>query len=337
MDILQQHDSGYDAAASLLLNESASWQSILIDNAAGDRIINNTGTLRHEDHRRIQEELVTLRRDEQILFGDIQSAGLTSPEDIGTMLVGRESISGFRAAQRSMNPIALDNNQIDFKLQYTPLPIITSTWRIPARQIGFGYKKSTSMAESIYQVTESIEEMIMNGAPEIVVNVSGVNSSITGYTTNTFRQTFGISDWTDLVTNGDKIISETLTMVGLAFTGSKVQRPNSLIMYVANDIWTNLQDDYSTQKGDNTFMERMKKISEIRDVRPTGTIRDGETLLVELVSRTIDMPTASNVVTIPHQRSSSMADQVFTTMAATSVMIKEDRNGATGIVHGTRP
>lgn len=333
MDILTPSDSGYERAANLLLNEDQAWRNILIDNKKG-QIVNNTGTLRHEDHRRIQSQVVELRRHERTMFSDIEAAGLTSPESITTMLVGRENVGGFQNAQRSMNPVALNNNQIDFSLEYTPLPIITSTWRIPYRQLGFAYKRSASLDESVFQVRDNLDDMIVNGAPEIKVAVNGTLTSIVGYATSSYRQTNGIDDW---VTTPASILPETLELVDKLFQGSKVSRPNSAIMYVANNIWTKLQDDYSTTKGDRTHLQRIEAVSQIREVKPSPTLATGEVLLVEMSSRTIDAPMASGIVTIPHARSSQMSDQVFTTMVAASVMIKQDRNGATGIVHGTRP
>lgn len=328
--------SDFAGHAGMILNSNEMWRSALVDDKKGKMIINANGTLRHEDHRRIMEEVTKVRRRALNGISDLMAAGLTSSESIDTMLVGVENINEFQEAQRSMNPVMGQNNNTNFVLQYTPLPITHQDWSIPWRQQGFAYKNQLGLTESVRQTAESLEDMLFNGALDILVSTDGVtNSPIYGYTTHPNRQTETISDWTDLATNGDKIIPETLAMVNLAFTQNASGTPNSIMMYVANDIWTNLQDDYSAQKGDRTYQERIIAISEIADVKPAEKLAAGEVMLVEMESRTIQLAVASDIVTIPHQRTTAFADQVFTTYAAMVPIIRSDRNDKTGLVHGS--
>jgi len=331
------HSPEYASIANKVMNEDVAWNNALMDSPDGKRIVNADGTLRHEDHRRIMEKLVTVRRLNLNGIKDLFAAGLTSSESIGTTLVGRESIDEFRAAKTSMNPVAGDNNQIDFLLKYVPLPINHSGWRIPFRQIGFPYKQSTGMTESVRQVNEATENMLFNGNSDIVVDINGVKAEIKGYTTTSFRQTLAISDWTDLATNREKIVDETLEMVSLAFREASVSDANSMILYVGKAIWTNMQADYTLQKGDKTLKQRIEDIAEIKEVKYADKLRDIEVLLVEMSDATIELAVAARTTTVPVRRTSDVDDQAFFTYNSMVPIIKEDRNGKTGIVHGTRP
>ena len=318
-----------------VFNADQAWKRALRDSKDGKRVINAVGTLRHEDHRRIMDEVTAVRRRTLNGVMDLLSAGLTTNEDIGTQLVGVETVSEFQAALRDMNPTANQNNTTTFEDTYTPLPITHQGWRIPFRQIAFRYKRSLGLTESVRQVSESLEDMLFNGDSSINVIVNGSSSSIIGYTTAPNRETLTISDWTDITTNRGVIVEEAIEMVDLAFTGGAVSGPNSMIMYVANDIWTPLQNDESTQKGSKTLKERIEDISQIREVKPAEKLANGEVLIVEMASRTVELALASDIVTVPHQRNNDMSDQEFTTYSVMVPIIKSDRNDKTGIVHGT--
>ena len=327
--------SEFGSHAGSIVNSNGLWRKALVDSKDGKRIINANGTLRHEDHKRIMTQITEIRRRSLNGITDLISRGLTSQESIETMLVGTENINEFQAAKRDMNPTGFQNNNTDFTLSYTPLPITHQSWTIPWRQSGFAYKRSLGLSESVRQVSESLEDMLFNGASDILISVDGVTASqIFGYTNHPNRITVAISDWTDLATNGTKIIPETLAMVKQAFATNASSRPNSLMMYVGNDIWTNLQEDYSANKGDRTYIERILAIMEIAEVKPAEKLLSKDVILVEMEDKTIQLAIASDIVTIPHERNSSIADQTFTTYGAMVPIIRSDRNSRTGIVHG---
>ena len=124
------------------------------------------------------------------------------------------------------------------------------------------------------------------------------------------------------------------------FAGQGGVSNDSVCMYVANDIWTNLQNDYKVESTDTSgsgmmVVERLKKIAQIRDVKPAEKLADGEVVLVELEERTIQLAIASDIISVPHQKTSPMMPQVMTTYAAMVPQIKVDSAGNTGIRHLT--
>lgn len=333
--VSQFGSKSFAEVSAIVTNQNALWRHALMDNKDGTRVINADGTVRHEDHRRIMEQVTEVRRNELNGIADLISAGLTSSESIETMLVGVESVNEFQAAKRSMNPVATPDNDTNFLLSYTPLPITHSGWSIPWRQSGFGYKRSLGLSESVRQVAESLENMLFNGASDIRIAINGGTPiQIYGYANHPNRSTQAISDWSDLATNATKIIPETLAMVKKAKFTNGSAKPKSLMMYVGNDIWMSLQEDYSASKGDRTFIERIKAITEIMDVKPAEKLLSKDVILVEMSDRTIQLAMAADITTVPHQRLSMTDPQIFTTYAAMTPIIRVDRNSHTGIVHG---
>jgi hypothetical protein len=319
--------------AQTVLMHNALWHRALIDNAE-KQLVNNAGSVRYEDFQRIQAKLIEVRRKTLNGVLDLMTAGLTVPEDISTMLSGYENINEFQRAKVSMNPEALQNNSTDFAQSWVPLPIVHQGWKIPFRQMGFAYKNQVGMSESARQVAEGLEEILFLGSSEIKVSFQGATQSLYGYTNHPNRLTKTIVDWTDMA-NRTAIITQSVEMIGQMYDAASVSQPNSVVMYVATDIWTGLQEDYSTVKGDKTLKERIEAITEISAVKPALKLAAGEVVLVEMSDRTITLAVASDIVTIPHVRESEMADQVFTTYAAMTPQIKVDRNGKTGILHAS--
>lgn len=327
--------AGFAQAMGMIANYDPLWRAAMIDSADGKQVINADGTLRHEDFKKIIEEVVEVRRRSLNGIADLIAARLTRQEALTTQLVGYENINEFQAAKRDMNPTNYQDNNTDFAEAFIPLPITHQSWSIPWRQNGFAYKNQLGLTESVRQVGESLEDMLFNGASDIRVSVAGGTPvQIYGYANHPNRVQVAISDWSDLATNATKIVPETIAMIRQAFKTNASARPDSIMMYVGNDIWSSLQEDYSSAKGDRTFIERLKAIVEIADVKPAEKLSAKDVVLVEMERRSVELAIASDVVTVPHQRMGAMDDQVFTTYAAMVPIIKVDRNNRTGIVHG---
>lgn len=304
--------------------------------------VNANGTLRHEDYLTIQDKILEVRRRTLNGISDLQSMGLSFPADISEQLVGFENINEFQEAEQEMNPDGTyQNNDSVFTLAYTPNPITHQSFSVPWRQQSFDYKRSMGMSESVRQVAERLENTLFNGNTGIVVPINGANQSLYGYTTHPDRGTGSISDWTlDTAVGLAKIVPETVKQIGLMFSTQGGLANDSVIVYVANDIWTNLQNDYKVESTDTAgsgmmVVERMKKIAQVKDVKPAEKLADGEVVMVEMVNTTVELAIASDIISVPHQKTSPMQPTVMTTYAAMVAQIKSDSNGNTGIRHLT--
>lgn len=319
-------------------------------NAKGDVVARNSdkklhtnanGTLRHEDFLVIQDKVLEVRRRKLNGITDLMAAGLSFGVDIGEQLVGFENINEFQEAEQEMNPNSYQNNDTAFSEAYVPNPIAHSSFEVPWRQQGFDYKRSLGMSESARQVAEKLENTLFNGNTDIVVNFAGANQALYGYTTHPDRGTGTISDWTLSTPAGlAAIVPETVAQIGNMFASQGGVSNDSVIVYVANDIWTNLQNDYKVESTDTSgsgmmIVDRMRKIAQVKDVKPAEKLADGEVVMVEMEERTIQLAVASDIIAVPHQKTSPMEPQVMTTYAAMVQQIKSDSNSNTGIRHLT--
>ena len=296
-------------------------------------VTNANGTLRHEDFLVIQDKIVEVRRRALNGIADLKAAGLSFNVALGEQLVGFENINEFQEAEQEMNPNSYQNNDTVFTESYVPNPITHQSFQVPWRQQGFDYKRSLGMSESVRQVAEKLENTLFNGNSAITVNFQGTDFPIYGYTTHPDRGTGTISDWSDTA-NIESIVPELIEQIGLMWENQGGVSNGSVMVYVANDIWQMFQNDYKAEVS-GTIMDRVKQIAQVMDVKPAEKLASTQVVLVEMEARTIELAQASDIITVPHQKTNPMAPQVLTTYAAMVHQIKSDSNGNTGIRHLT--
>ena len=291
------------------------------------------GTVKHEDFLKIQEELTEVRRRDLHGINDLKANGLSFGVSLEETLVGFENVNEFRAAKQEMNPNSFDNNDSVFTQSYVPNPITHSSFSVPWRQQGFDYKRSAGMSESMRQVSERLETTLFNGNTSVVLSFNGTNFPIYGYTTHPNRGTDTISDWSDPA-NNQLIVPELTTQLGLMWSTQGGVKNKSVMAYVGNGIYTQMEQDYKQETG-GTIIERAMKNTRLKGITPIESLVDNEVVLVEMDKRTIQLAQASDIVMVPHTKLNAMSPQVMTTYAAMVQQIKVDSIGATGIRHLT--
>lgn len=305
----------------------------VLQRAEDPKLLTVNGTLRHEDFLTIQDMVTEVRRRSLNGIADLQSRGLSFSVDIEEQLVGFESLNEFQAAKQEMNPNSYQNNDTVYTEDYVPNPITHQSFGVPWRQKGFDYKRSAGMSESIRQVAERLEDTLFNGNTDIAVTFSGTQFPIYGYTTHPNRGTGTISDWSNIA-NIENVVPELITQIGGMFSGQGGVGNNSVVVYVANDIWVNLQNDYKAEVT-GSVLERIMKIPQVLDVKPAEKLANTQVVLVEMERRTVELAQASDIISVPHQIITPFASQDMTTYAAMVQQIKVDSNGNTGIRHLT--
>jgi len=305
---------------------------IIERNADKQELIHNAdGTVRHEDFLVIKDMIIEVRQRKLNGITDLMDGGLTVDAAITDQLIGFENINEFQEAKQEMNPGSFDNNDTVFTEDFVPNPITHSSFGIPWRQQGFNYKSSLGMAASIREVALKNEKTLFNGNADIAVSFNSTAFTIFGYTTHPDRGTDTISDWT-LATSSEAIITETVTAIGLMFSTQGGVENDSIILYVANDIWENLQNDFKANS-DKTIMERLMQIAQIKAVKPAETLTSKNAVLVEMLSRTVQLGVAQDIIVVPHVKTNPMTKQWMTAYSAMVVHISSDSNSKTGIMH----
>lgn len=310
------------------------WQKHLIDNESG-MVVNALGALHYDDHKRMLDDVVAARKYLPTAYRALTAVpGVAASVSLYETLIGYQNMNEFNAVV-SMNGSNRESNQSDYEYSWVPQPIYHCDFTVPWRQQGFSYKQSDGATEATMQVELLRDQILINGSSDIVVAVNGTNAPLYGLTNHPNTLTGSISDWTNSA-NFNSVVPETIGIVNDLYTNREAaQVPNSVIMFVANDIYTILENDYATAKGDRSMMERIKAITSIRDVLPCQWLASKAVLLVEALPTTIRIPTSTDTTVAPWSRSHEMEDLKFTVFAASTVQVRTDRNDLTGVAYYT--
>ena len=323
--------SASQSAIQHVVNAKKHWSDILRTNQNGD-VINNASALSYDDYKDLTRDVVKAREFLNVGIQDLLAAGLSQPSSIGKTIVQYETMNTFDATV-SMNGSNRTENQTTYAPNWIPQPIYHTDFRIPFREEGFSYKESDGIMESVYRVNEKQDEVLFLGA-DLGVQVSGQSAPLYGYTNHPDTITSTIVDWSNPA-NVDAITGEAVGLVGELFVGGRVMEPNSCTMYVATNVWSALQQDYASEKGDRTVLERIKAVSEILDVKPQKNLADNAVCLVELRPRTVQLSVAQQPIAVPWVKGHDLEDGRFTVYSCMVAKIKADRSGKAGIVYAT--
>ena len=291
---------------------------------------NANSALRHEDFLRFKQKIVTVRRDNLIAVQDLLGRGLVTSEEMTTTQIGIERLNEFRDALQTMGEVTDDNNDTTFDEVITPMPITHSGFTIPFRQ-GFGYKRTLGLDESVRTVSKKLDNMLVNGAPGIVV----AGNTVFGYTTHPDRIQETISDWS-LDANTALIVPEFTDAVSRLVNEAFVEGSNKIMVYISKEFWGAFNKDYKAEVGKTVRKRLMEDLDIIIDIKVSHRLAAKTFVMVDMSSETVEMSRASDVQMIPHLQTRGMlSPQKFTTFAIMAPIFHADRGGNLGVLHGT--
>lgn len=309
-----------------------------------DGIITNS-TLRHEEWLMYEDRLIKIARDELIGIADLRMNGLTFDlGSIGTLVSLYETVGDMKGPQVDMD--AMTPGQYDrpeFGVKGIPIPVFHSHWHINARQLEASRKRgeplSTTMMETQARLMmESLETALFNGIPNLVVD----GKKVEGYTSFPDRNivgglkklTWGLADGNDAGDahdnpDGAQIVRDVKDMVEAA---NEANRRGPFTMYVSQDIWLNLNLDYSAAKGTQTIYSRILAFPGISAIKPSTYMEPSNILLVQMTSDVVDLAIARDVTNQEIITGNNLQTE-FMMYTILAPRIKSDFNGSCGIVH----
>lgn len=287
--------------------------------------------LRKEEWERLDEALVRVGRTLLNGIADLRTAGLTrGPLGLGVLIDQFEQVNEFTAAQQDMDAgTAGQEDTAEFTLQSVPIPITHKDFRVNIRHLQasrtIGAPVDTTNVElATRQVVEKLEDTLFNGG-DVVVG----GSSIFGYRTQPNRVTGTlVATWTNPATRD--IIRDVIKMIAAAEAGNYF---GPFMLYVPIDYWSELRDDYKADS-ERTFLERIRAIDSIIDVKPTGALATDNVILVQLTSDVVDLSIGQDITTVQWENMGGLIER-FKVMAAMAPRVKSDAQNQSGVVHFT--
>ena len=306
--------------------------SQFVANNSNNNLVANS-TLRHEDHIAMGKKLVGTAKEKLVGVLDLYNRGLvvTLP-NWGFTLYQYEKISGMTDAEVTMEASTDgQNDRQTFTQAALPVPVIHKDFQLGARQWQASQNSGsgldlTQLSESARNVSDKLEDMLFNGLPSLIVS----GSQIYGYTNHPERTTVTLAGTGWGTSSGRDIIGDTKNMLQAMYDAN---RYGPFVMYVAKNVWAELELDYSTSKGDRTFKERIEAFEGIEAVKCSTKLADDDVVLVQMTDDVVKMIVAKDISYV--QYSNDPFTTKFKTVMAAAPLIMSDKNGSCAVVHGS--
>ncbi len=301
---------------------------VLADNAS--HVVENA-TLRKDEWETIDARVNDVMRERLTIVDDLRAKGLVTSVGLGTILRITERLEDFDDAEVSFDGDTAPRRDRPSYLRDTiAVPVVAKDFQINWRQLEASRTRgdpldTTAAAIAARKVRDKMQDLFVNG-----LDNDPAAGSIPGLVNATNRQTVSLA--TDWDASGATIVDDVLRMLEAAYA---VNLFGPFFLYVPKNYWGTLQDDYSTAKGDRTYMERILAFVDVEAVRPLDTLADDNVLLVQMTEDVLDMSEAQAITTIQWEKNPLVTN--FRVLAVGGPHIKSmERQGGTtihGIIH----
>jgi len=298
-------------------------------------LTNATATLRKDEWKLLDEAVVAAAKPRLKAVADLRSRGLqySIPNGMAKTVLETEKQSDISAATISMD--GLRESQADrpvYELTNLPLPIIHKDFFFSARQVAAsrngGSPLDTTTAElAARRVAEQAEQLTL-GKLDTYTYGGGTIYGLTNFPGSLLKTITSptASGWMPSTT-----VREVLEMRQQSQNAFHYG-PWMLYCGPAWDVY--LDEDYSSEKGDNTLRERLEKIQDIQGVQTLDYLTGYEMVLLQLTNDVARMVVGMDVTTVQWETQGGMQLN-FKVMAIIVPQIRSDFNGNTGIVHAS--
>lgn len=294
--------------------------------------------LRKDQWEHFDAVVVEIARKRLVGIGDLLQRDLRYPvpEALGRTEIRWEKSSDMDPADRSMEGISKGkNDRVDFATNVLPFFITHKDFHISLRHLRasekYGDALDTTQAEVAARlVSESLEDTLFNGAPEIKLN----GNAVAGYTTHANRNTGNFEStggaWTGGSKTGELILADVISMVAAAHADRMF---GPYVLYVPSAYWTVLQKDFKAGS-DKSTLQRVKEVQGIEDVKVADVLPANNVVLVQMTRDVVDLADGEEITTVQWDSAGGFLVN-FKVMAIQVPRIKADHSGRSGIVHFT--
>lgn len=291
----------------------------------------NTTTLRHEEWQVYDKAIVDIARPLLVAVNDLRSRNLVLNIDgMAATELTWETISDMEAAQVDMTPqVRSRNDQVQFVMNYLPLPIIHAGFNIDVRKLNASRRGGQGLDVTQAQiasrkVAEKAEEMLLCGLSSYKFG----DGTLYGYCDFPSANTGNLSHhWDDSGASGTSIIDDVLNMMQDSMD-DYCYGPWGL--YVPHKYAHVLNDDHKTYS-ERTVLERLVAIQGIQFVRPSAKITSTKVALVPLTGDQVELVQGLDITNVPWEGGGGFVLH-HEVMAIMVPRLKADQEGRSGIV-----
>lgn len=296
-------------------------------------------TLRKDEWETIDAKVNDVLRQRLTIVEDLRAHGLVAPLSIGDILRVTERLNDMDSADVSFDgDTSPQRDRPDFGRDVIPVPVLSKDFQLSWRQLEASRKKSmaldtTAAAMAARKVKDKLQYVIVNGygsGPGANPANGTDGQSIPGLINATGRLTQAKSaSWGLAATD---IIGDVQKMLKKAYDAYLF---GPFILYVPKNAWAILQMDYSTAKGEKTFLERILAFTDIKTVRPLDDLPDDNAILIQMTEEVIDLSEAQGITTVQWDKNPFVTNFRVLTVAGPQIktIVNQAGDEIKGFVH----
>ena len=300
----------------------------LVANGFDVSCLRTNATLPHDAWVSVDKTMLEVSQRRLAGIADLQSRGLTrNLGGLGVLYDTWQKSSNPFTAEQSMSGITAGaQNKQDYEEVLVPIPITHVDFTIDARTLSamrlYGTPlDTTQVANATTKVVDKLEDMLFNGSTV----VSGGNS-ILGYTNYTDATEVSCTgDWTGTPANIEIDVCKLIAALETDF------HYGPYMLYVAKKEWNDLRKRDSTAGG-ISYLQILKDMASIIDVKMSGVLAAGYIALVQLASDTIDLSVGIDLTVVEWETHGGMQSH-FKVMAAMAPRVKSDYDNQCGVAY----
>lgn len=292
----------------------------------------SNATLRKDEWERVDERVNRVLRQRLTVADDLRQRGLVEPLSLGTLIRITERLEDFDEAEISYDgDTSPRRDRPSFLQDQRPVPVIAKDFTINWRQLAASRERgepldTTAAETAARKVRDKLQDLLTNG----VASGGPTGGGIPGITSAANRITVALDYHWDTA-NAD-IIGDVQAMLDAAYAKNLF---GPFVLYVPKNYWAVIQGDYSAQKGDRTYMERILAFADIEEVRPNDSLANDNVTLVQMTRDVMDLSEAQSVTTVQWEKNPFVTNFRVLTVAGPHIKSIETDGGETvnGIVH----
>ena len=301
-------------------------------NAMGKRQPAVNATLRKDEWKYIDKEVLKVARQRLVGIADLERYGLT--KDLGNGLAQTvfqwEDIKDFLSASISMDGIAQGKgDRPNYEVKYMPLPIVHADWQINSRVLQVSRNGNTPLDTTTAEmagrvVAEKLEDMLFTN-----VKYTFGGGTIYSYINAPNRNTGSLTaNWDDSAADGESILADVLAMKQKSIDAKHY---GDRIIYIPTNFETALDNNFTTNYP-ITIRERLLKVDGIKEIKVVDRLTSDNVLMVELSTDTVRLLRGLGITPIewPAEGGLSINYKIITIQIP---QIRADQSGNSGIVH----
>lgn len=328
---LLENDFDLNALRPFLTNDgSAAFMPKTRRNPRMKRIALNAATLRYEEWREMDRQVMMAARHPLRFWGDlVQASPYNIPNGLGVAYLSSQASSDPGSASVSIdgNYRERDDRQL-FDLRSTPLPIISSGFHYSARELYMGRRLGTpidvSRAETATRrVAETLEDLALG-----VTDWSGMGGTITGLTNYPNRITATFTDPTDSGWTPETLLNE-IRGFKQDLVDNKMTGPFRIYNSSAWDQY--LDEDYKAYS-EKSLRQRISEIDSLSAPRTVYGLSGFQIVIVQLTSNVIRAISGMPLTTLQWSTEGGWNTH-FRVMTIAVPECRSDFYGKTGILH----